>query len=171
MHLLGYIRAYHAASGTRRRRRAIIGLLLAGAAAAWGCTSHGPLTPEEAFRALARAHRNSDARAVMGLLSRGSLERIMRITRELSSMDGAQAEALASHLDIPADTVRDLSPAEYVLLQLRLGKRFNEDIIREASSLKIIGTDVKGDRASIRVENGMELFFVKEGPYWKFELE
>jgi hypothetical protein len=146
-------------------------LMLLGALAAAGCASRGPLTPEEAFNALKRAYRHSDARAVEELLSRGSLERIEKIKSGFSRFDNGQAVSAAAHLGLPADTLKTMSTRDFILLQLEIGKRHNEDLVREAVELPVIGVSVKGNRASVRVENGMELFFVKEGPYWKFELE
>ena len=67
--------------------------------------------------------------------------------------------------------MKKLSVKDYIAIQLSIGQDIGDDVIRKMSTHKIIGIDVKGKKATIRVENGMELGFVKEGPYWKFDME
>jgi len=34
----------------------------------------------------------------------------------------------------------------------------------------IVSVDVRGSKALVKTESGIELDFVREGPYWKFDL-
>lgn len=133
------------------------------------CVAGGALTPEESFNSLKKAYQNSDARGLANLLSKKSLDKISEIIAMFSKMDEEQITALSLHFGVTGEKLKKLSPREYIALQMEIGKKLNEDAIKEATSYKIIGKDIKGANATIRVENGMELHFVKEGPYWKFD--
>ena len=136
-----------------------------------GCGAGGPLTPEEAFTQLKRAYASADAPALMDLLSGRSRKNIDLIIAEMRQLDGGQAKAISRQLGVPEDRLRSLTPVEYLALQLELSKRYGEDTAMQATAHGIIGTDVKDGRAVVRVDNGMDLIFVKEGPYWKYEME
>ena len=44
-------------------------------------------------------------------------------------------------------------------------------MMEEILKYKIIGVDIVKEKAVVRLENGMELVFVKEGGYWKFNMQ
>jgi hypothetical protein len=135
------------------------------------CKSSGPLSPEEAFVALRDAFIKSDAGKIEKLLSKRSILKIRKITGMISSMPDSQLEALARSFNTDAVTLKRLSVKDYLTLQLSLSNRISEDIFKEIIKNDIVGIDQKDSTANIRIENGMELVFVKEGPYWKFDME
>ncbi|HDP80945.1 MAG TPA: hypothetical protein ENN21_08905 [Spirochaetes bacterium] len=134
------------------------------------CAQRGPLTPEEAFHALSRAYHRGDSVALLRLLSRDSLDKVNHAAGMFARMSNEQREIIAGRLEVDPDRLKTLTPAQYLDLQFKLGRRLEEDSVREATSLKIVGSRVEKARAAVRVANGMELFFVKEGPYWKFDM-
>ncbi len=136
-----------------------------------GCGAGGPLTPEEAFARLKRAYAGADASMLVDLLSRRSRNKIDLIIAEMRRLDAGQAKAISRQLGVPEDRLRGLTPVQYIALQLELSRRYGDDTVSQATAQEIIGTDVKDGRAVVRVDNGMELIFVKEGPYWKYEME
>ncbi len=145
-------------------------LILTIAVCAAGCGHRGPLTPEEAFQSLKKAFHRNDAHAVIALLSGKSLEKISHAAAMIARMNPEQRSLLAEKLEIHHESLDSLTPESYLKLQFAMGKHFNENIIGPATSLNITGTSIKGNRAVITVENGMQLTFVKEGPYWKFDM-
>ena len=135
------------------------------------CKSEGALTPEDAFKSITNAYCKSDAEAVVKHLSQGSIEKIKTITKMISSMNDNQLTALSKRYGVNTERIKRLSVKDYISIQLSIGKDIGDDVNREISKYSIIGIDIKGKRATVRVENGMELSFVKEGPYWKFDME
>lgn len=136
-----------------------------------GCKSHGPLTPEEAFQALKTAYSRSDAEGVERLLSRGSREKIMGIIKLIGGMEEDQRNALAKRFEISSEKLGRLSVRDYLALQMETGKREGRDYIPEVIQYKVTGISIKGDHSSVKVENGLDLHFVREGPYWKFDMD
>lgn len=135
------------------------------------CKSKGPLSPEEAFIALKDAYLKSDAGRIEQLLSEGSIARIRKMIMMISSMPDFQLEALGKSFNTNADTLRNLSVKDYLSLQLSLSNKIGEDTFKEITNYNIVGIDQKDSIANVRIENGMELVFVKEGPYWKFDMD
>ncbi len=148
----------------------IAAVVLACSLAFLACSRTSSRSPEEAFEALKSAYSASDAGAVTALLSAASVEKIRKITTLIAGMGEEQQKALATRLEIPVKRLKKLTPEEYLALQFELGKKLNEDAVREAVSYKIAGVRMQNDRAVIRVENGMELVFVREEQSWKFDL-
>lgn len=134
------------------------------------CTSKGALTPEDAFISITRAYVKSDADAVATQLSKSSIEKIRKIIKMISSMDEKQIFTLSKRFGTSPDRLTNLSVKDYISLQFALAKRMNENFMREIAVSKIIDIDIKDKVAIVKAENGMELKFVKEGPYWKFEM-
>lgn len=135
------------------------------------CKSQGALTPEQAFNSLRTAYDKSDAEAIVHILSSGSKDKVREIIRMIIAMDEAQLKSLSERFGVNVNKMRNLSIKDYISIQLSMGRRLGEDIIGNITKHKIIGIDVNGNRATIRVENGMELDFIKEGIYWKFDME
>jgi len=132
------------------------------------CTPRAALTPQAAFHDLKEAFRKSDAAGLERQLSRDSVRKIRRMTELFSLMDGRQRDALSEKFKVPPERLKKLSVRDYCALTLALGKGSNA--VGTATTRAIVGIDRKGPRAVIRVDNGMELPFVKEGPYWKFDM-
>ncbi len=133
------------------------------------CGARGPLTPQEAFRSLAGSYARRDAEAVMKLMSRPSIRAIDEIISRLNEMEPAQRASLAEHIGVPPERLWRLSRKGYMALQMELGALHGNDPLRSARSQRIAGTTVNGAHATVRLDNGMELDFVKEGPYWRFD--
>lgn len=134
-------------------------------------SSRPPLTPEEAFGALKKAYAAENPRAVASLLSAKSRACIRDIIAMAMSLDERRLRTLASRIGVDPAELGGLTPESYIALQMKLAKQMNDDAVRHALSCDIIEIKRDGNRASVRVDNGMELPFVKEGPYWKFDLD
>lgn len=137
----------------------------------YSCKPRGALTPEDAFIMLRDAYSRNDSAAIENLLSRRSRKKVETIITVISQMDDARLRALAMRFDVTVDRLRDMTIRDFLSLELMLGKKIGEDILADATRYEIIAKDVKGNRAILRVENGMEISFVKEGPYWKLDLD
>ena len=132
------------------------------------CSPRGPLTPEDSFKKLKQAYEKKDSRAVEKLLSKESIEKIKTVALVFSRMEERQINSLSDKYGVKADKLKNLSVSDYLALNFIVnGER---DVVREATKFKVLKIDRKGKRASITVENGMNLIFVKEGPYWKFDM-
>jgi hypothetical protein len=152
-------------------KRIICFYLIAGLVSLLSCKPRGPLTPEDAFDRLKDAYSHEDIEAIENLLSRQSRFKILKIIRMISQMDEDQLRALAIRFGITIDRLKNLTIRDYLSLQLVLGKKIGEDILKDVTRYKIIGKDIRGNSAVIQLENGMELNFTKEGPYWKLDIE
>jgi hypothetical protein len=132
------------------------------------CSPQAAVTPRDAFRDLKEAYRAQDAAALERQLSQNSLANIRQATVLFSRMDDRQLEALAEKLGVPAERLKRMSVRDYCDIALAYDR--DRNVVRVATAQDIVGVNKKGNRAVIRVANGMELPFVKEGPYWKFDL-
>lgn len=130
----------------------------------------GSLSPEEAFASLKSAYLNSDAGSLENLLSGRSKEKIKTIIAIISSMNESQLKALSERFNANIDNLKNLSIKDYLSMQISQSKK-SGSILKEITKHKIIGIDEKDTEAVVRIENGMEIYFVKEGPYWKFDME
>jgi hypothetical protein len=132
------------------------------------CAPQAALTPQAAFHDLKEAFRKSDAALLERQLSRESIRKIRYMTGLFSRMEDRQLDALSGKFNVPAERLKKLTVRDYCALTITLGRGRNA--IGTATTRAVVGIDRKGSRAVIRVENGMELPFVKEGPYWKFDM-
>jgi hypothetical protein len=137
-------------------------------ALAWSCSPGGALTPGDAFQSLAAAYKDRDADALHKLLSDGSRQKIWKVTMMFSRMDAGQLRTLSMVYGVPEEKLRKMTVKDYCSLLLKKGLSGN--VIMEAASRKMVGVRKEGKRATVRVDNGMELYFIKEGPYWKFDM-
>jgi len=138
------------------------------AALAISCSPQAAVTPRDAFRDLKEAFRASDAAALERQLSQDSRANIREAAALFSRMDDRQLAALSGKLGVPADRLKRLSVRDYCAIALAYDRERN--VVRVATGQDIVGVNKKGNRAVIRVANGMDLPFVKEGPYWKFDM-
>ncbi len=132
------------------------------------CAPQAALTPQAAFHDLKEAFRKSDAALLERQLSRESIRKIRYMTGLFSRMEERQLHALSDKFNVPAERLNKLSVRDYCTLTLALDREKN--VIGAATKRAVVGIDRKGSRAVISVDNGMELPFVKEGPYWKFDM-
>lgn len=135
------------------------------------CSPSGPVTPDDAFVRMKRAMTEANADEVIALLSSGSLKKIETITRSFAAMDSRQIGALSRSLGVSAEQLKRMTPRSYIALQFNIGKSQGKDLFRDMMHYKPVGTDLNGNEATIRLENGISLNLVREGPYWKFDLD
>ncbi len=138
------------------------------ALAAESCAPQGSLTPRRAFYDLREAFRKSDAASFERLLSRASLGKIRRAAAAVAGLSERQHESLSEVYGVPAQSLERLSVRDFLRIFFTMDRPGN--VIGTALSYNIVGVNRDGRRAVVRVSNGMELAFVKEGPYWKFDL-
>jgi hypothetical protein len=134
----------------------------------FSCSPRAAVTPRAAFNDLREAFRASDAAALERQLSQDSIAKIREAAVLFSRMEDRQLEALSEKLGVPAERLKRLSVRDYCALTLAYDR--DRNVVRTATRQDVVGVNRKGSRAVIRVSNGMELFFVKEGPYWKFDM-
>jgi hypothetical protein len=132
------------------------------------CAPQAALTPQAAFHDLKEAFRKSDAALLERQLSRESVRKIRYMTGLFSRMEERQLKALSDKFNVPAERLKKLTVRDYCALTLSLDR--SKNVIGTAASRPVVGIDRRGSRAVIRVDNGMELPFIKEGPYWKFDM-
>jgi hypothetical protein len=140
-------------------------------AAMVSCKYRGSLTPEDAFNDLKTAYAKSDAGTVTAMLSSKSLVRIQNIIKSFREMSDEQLQSLSGVLGVEAGKLRNITIKEYIAVQMAAGKKSGGDSVRELLNYKIVGSNINGNTATVRAENGMELSFEKDGPYWKYEME
>ena len=146
-------------------------VMLCTAALFYSCKSGGPTTPEETFNLLKGAYSNSDAGELEKLLSAGGLRKAQAIIRIFSLMNEEQLKALGKKFKVTAGTLKNLSVKEFLNLQLLIAKTNEDDLSGVIVTSKMTGVDINNRKAVVRLDNGMELTFVKEGPYWKYDIE
>ncbi len=129
------------------------------------CKPMGPLTPVESFTLLKKAAPAGEAGQVVKLLSRESLLKIKVTLDHLKSLEDKQAVHLSGIYGIDAADIRKLSVEDFIKIYLK--KKGN--ILLQILDYNPAAIELKGKEAVIRVENGMKIYFVKEGPYWKLD--
>jgi len=137
---------------------------------ALSCSSRGPLTPEEAFGVIQKAYHRGNPELMLSVLSAESLRRITEMTALIAGMGERQREKLAERLNVQAEQLSHLSPAAYLGLQMRIARALNDDALGKALDSGIRKCEIRDAGAVLTAQNGMELSFVKEGPYWKFDM-
>lgn len=132
------------------------------------CARGGPLTPADTFMVIREAADRNDRVVILQNLSAESLEKINEFINLTARLSDTQMKAIAMSENIPAEKLKSLKPEECTALYFSrnryghsLSDIFNEDIV---------AVDVSGSTAVIKTSGGFELDFVREGPYWKFDL-
>ena len=132
------------------------------------CSSGEPLTPADSFKAIKHAVEIKDSEKIISCLSKESLEKTVRLNQLIKDMRSDQLLILSENYGYTQDKLKNLKPSDAAYLYffsdhtgIKLGRYFME---------KIISVDIYGSRAVIKVESGIELDFVREGPYWKFDI-
>ena len=132
------------------------------------CSSGKPLTPIESFKAIKHAVEIKDSEKIVSCLSKKSLEKTERLNQIIKDMRDDQLLILAENYGYTQDKLKSLRSTDAVFLYffsdhtgIKLERYFME---------KIISVDIYGSSAVIKVESGIELDFIREGPYWKFDM-
>ena len=134
----------------------------------FSCSGGNPLTPIDSFKAIKSAVEKKDSEKIAGCLSKKSLEKTERLKQIIKDMRNDQLMILAENYGYTQDKLKNLNQSDAVFLYffsdrtgIKLGRYFME---------KIISVDISGSSAVIKVESGIELDFIREGPYWKFDM-
>ena len=134
----------------------------------FSCSSGKPLTPIDSFKAIKHAVEVKDPEKILSCLSNGSLEKTEKLKLLIKDMNNDQLLVLSENYGYTPDKLKNLKPVDAVFLYffsdhtgIKLGRYFME---------KAVSVDIHGDRAIIKVASGVELDFVREGPYWKFDI-
>jgi hypothetical protein len=132
------------------------------------CSSGGPLTPAESFNAIKRAVEKNDGEAIAGHLTQSSLDKFNKLNLLIKEMRSDQLALLSDKYGYPPEKLKTLKVSDSVSLYffsditaVKLSRYFKESII---------SINIQGSRALIKTESGIELDFLREGPYWKFDL-
>lgn len=132
------------------------------------CAKGGPLTPADTFMVIRSAADKNDRDVIFRNLSSESIKKINEFVSLTAKLNDTQIKAIAMSENIPAEKLKSMKPAECTTLYFSrnryghsLSDIFNEDIV---------AVDVNGDTAVVKTSGGFELDFVREGPYWKFDL-
>jgi len=132
------------------------------------CSKGGPLTPSDTFNVIKNAADRNDKEVLMLHLSSGSREKIDEFIRLTAKLSDTQLKAIAHSENISVEKIRNMNPADCTALYFSRSRYGNS--LAEIFNDDIISIDVNGDSAVIKTSGGFELNFVREGPYWKFDL-
>ncbi len=136
--------------------------------AAFSCAPGGPMTPRDALFSLRVAFEKKDPDHLKKVLSSESLAEIERVCSLFNAMNGRQLEAAAARYRVSPQALKDLAARDY--LKLILANQKGKGAIARAVAARPLSIR-KGDKEAVFVlENGLEITFVKEGPYWKFDM-
>lgn len=137
-------------------------------AALVSCAKGGPVTPVESYEAIKTAVDANDSAVILNNLSAKSIEKIDSLDKMLKQMRDDQIASLAKLYNCEPARLKNMKRTDYVSLYffVKHGGIDFAALFRE----KVIAVDVDGDRALIRTEGGIELGFVREGPYWKLDI-
>jgi len=134
----------------------------------FSCSSGGPLTPAESFNAIKNAAEKNDSDAIVNYLTKASLNKISKLNLIIKDMRSDQLEILSTKYGYSDEKLRSLKVSDSIALYffsevtgVKLNRYFKENIL---------SIDIRGSRALVKTESGIELDFVREGPYWKFDL-
>jgi hypothetical protein len=134
----------------------------------FACKSQGPLTPAEAYYSLRDALRQGNAAAFESLLSSESLKKARELSSAVRKMNSKQLEYLSAEYGAGEDRLRRLSLKDFVALYIAAEKR-NGGALWRAVSSDILSVQREGQTAQVRTRTGIEIVFIKEGPYWKLD--
>ena len=132
------------------------------------CARGGPLTPLESYEAVKTAVDANDSAAILNNLSAKSIEKIDSLDKMLKQMRDDQIASLAKLYNCEPSRLKNMKRMDYVSLYffVKHGGMDLAALFRE----NVIAVDVEGSRAVIRTAGGIELGFVREGPYWKLDI-
>jgi len=131
------------------------------------CTSGGPISPEEAVRQLREAFAAHDAKTLKSLLSKKSLEKVSLMVTSLKSLEGKQRESVARYYGLKPEALASLNSENFLSQYI---KSESKQVLGTILTSEIAGVERNETMARIHFEAGAALEFVREGPYWKFDL-
>ena len=131
------------------------------------CTK-GAVTPKGAFINVKNAYLRTDAKALQLSLSKASLQKIKKITTSFSTMNEEQILSLSKLYDVSPKKLKHISINYFLSIYLRYEK--NKGTMIKAVNSEIINIAIEKRKAIVMLVNGINLEFVKEGPYWKFDM-
>lgn len=132
------------------------------------CSKGGPLTPLESYNGIKSSIDSNDSDGILKNLSSGSIEKIDHLDKMIKQMGEDQLVSLAGLYNCDPSKLKNMKRSDYVSLYFFVkhdGTDFSS-LFRE----QVVAVDVDGDRAVIRMASGIELGFVREGPYWKLDI-
>lgn len=135
--------------------------------AAAGCGSGGPLTPHESFLNIKEALRSNDIKIIGDNITGGSRVKVENFRLIISRLDNPQIGTLSQFYKYDAERLRNIDFNGALSLYFRSE---GKNSLRELFTREIVAVDIYGKKAILRLDNGVELDFKKEGPYWKFDL-
>jgi hypothetical protein len=134
----------------------------------FSCGSGGPLTPLESFKVIKSAVEKNDSEMILSNLTKSSLNKINTLSSMIKEMRSDQISVLSEKYGYSPDKIKNLKNSDSIALyffsdatNIKLGKYFQENIV---------STSIHGGRARLKTESGIELDFIREGPYWKFDI-
>ncbi|PKL19370.1 MAG: hypothetical protein CVV49_00745 [Spirochaetae bacterium HGW-Spirochaetae-5] len=134
----------------------------------FSCGSGGALTPSESFNAVKSAVEKQDSEAIFINLTEGSKEKIGKHNRMMKEMKTGQLSFISGKYGFSIEKLRNLKDSDAVSLYffsdvtgVKLSRYFKESIV---------SIDIRGKRAVVKTESGIQLDFLREGPYWKFDM-
>lgn len=146
-------------------RPVIVLMLFAGIVS---CAPGGAVTPREAFMQLRAAYLRSDTDALAQCLSKSSMDQFTRAMKLMGTMEEKRRDAVADLYGIPRQNLAKCTLKD--VLDMHFKQEKLTPSVSRAVRFDIVDIERKHGRARVKVQNGMELMFVKEGPYWKFDL-
>jgi hypothetical protein len=129
------------------------------------CISHGPLSPDQAVSELQRAFAAGDVFMARRLMSAGSIEKIKLMTGSLGGMSDEQLSSASRIYGITPAAMKSMSEDQFISLFIATQKA----VIFE-SPAGVAAVKENEERAAVLLQNGNRLDFVREGPYWRFDL-
>ena len=140
-------------------------LLLCAPALLFVACSAGYFTPDRALDGLHSAFLKHDVKHIRRILSGNSIAKIAALREDLASLDDKQAESASKLYGLSAQELKSASEEELLSIFLF----WQKDVIfrGDFSIAEIVESE---NNALVKLRNGNELDFVKEGHYWKFDL-
>ena len=128
------------------------------------CSRTLPRTPAEAFRMTAAAVESKDESRLYELLSKQSRESLARAAKTAGLMSGEQKDSLSKKGVLSAGRT---DPRAILKAWM---EHETPDPALAAFRRSVLTIEEKNGAAKVRLDNGIELRFEKEGLYWKFAL-
>lgn len=135
------------------------------------CKPAGPLTPEDAFAQMRESIEEKNSKKIISLLSQESLMKIDNVVKRINEMSDEAVEVFAKKNNINSSKLKNLSIEDYITIQIFLSEKKGDSGLRKAFKSTIVKVEESETSAVIIVENGVKVYFVKESPYWKFNLQ
>jgi len=131
------------------------------------CTRELPRSPREAFAETSRAVQNGDAERFYDLISDESKKELTDTVKSINSMPEKQRTELEKK-DI-LYTKGIVEEKEFLSAWIKKERTTNPMLISLSRTILMI--DENNGKAKVRLDNGIELLFEKEGLYWKLSLK